>query len=78
MEGNGQAKALPTLEITWDNSKQLIGFAFDPQEFKTWDFVIALLDMAKGQAEQRRRETQLAVMQQAVQEQAIRGKLLRG
>ena len=78
MEGNGQDKQLPTLEISWDNSKQLIGFAFDPKEFKTWDFVIALLDMAKGQAEQRRRETQMAVMQQAIQDQAIRGKLLRG
>ncbi len=69
---NGGPKQLPAIAIGWNAEAQIVEIQFDPAHFKTWDFVIALLDMAKLQAENNRRLAQLRAMQQQSQDEAIR------
>lgn len=65
-------RKIPVIAVAWDEKKQIVGIQFDKAEFRTWDFVIAVLDMAKAQADQHRRMAQIAAMQQqAVEQQAV-------
>ncbi len=79
-EPNG--KPLPTIMVSWDASNQTAMLNFDQGEFKTWDFVVAVLDMAKSQAEAMKRTAQVHAMQQqaqqAMQDQAIKRTLKLG
>lgn len=75
-----QQKPLPTISIGWDPEAQTFRLYFDPDEFKTWDLVLAALDSAKRTAEDARRQSHLQAMQQqamaAAQEQHLRRTLL--
>lgn len=76
---NGQPAKVPEIKIGWDAEHQSIGLSFDTKEFKTWEFVLAVLKMAERRAEQ---EAEVARMQMmlhkqhtAMEAQAIRQKL---
>ena len=61
------------IAIQWDPDTQEVMLDFKPAEFKTWDFVLAVLEMAKTYAEQRRKEAVMVAMQKAaMQAQANR------
>ena len=57
INGNGEAgqvpegKQLPAIAIGWDAEVQDVAVQFDPKSFKTYEFVIAVLDMAKSKME---------------------------
>ena len=62
---NGEVKAeLPTIKLTWDPANQSVGLKFDPKEFKSWDFILALLEQAKLGADVQRQMHIGRVMQQ--------------
>ncbi len=69
MEGNGTA--LPKIEVRWDAATQNVQLDFDTKQFKSWDFLVAVLDMAKAQAEFNRRMAQQMAAQQAMQQQVM-------
>lgn len=58
------------LTIEFDNESQTANVAFSRDEFKNWDFVIAVLDMAKARCETEKRLRAVQAMQHA--EQAAR------
>lgn len=65
---------VPEITVGFDFTEHTVRLAFDQAEFKTWDMVVAALDMAKSFAEFQRnvartRSLQQAAMQQAVTEQ---------
>lgn len=66
---NGEPPALPTLKITWDGFNQHVNLDFKPEEFKRWEFVIALLKIATDQAKARFAQAQQISMMNAMQEQ---------
>ena len=68
---NENGTGLPTISVGWNAEEQQVVLHFDPLKFKTWDFVIACLDMAKAQAEQHRRVQLAQQMQAAAQQQKI-------
>ena len=88
--GAPENKPLPTIEVMFDPDSQAIGLRFDNTQFKTWDFVAAVLEGAKLQAiESGRMARAMAMQQQAMREQAalqqgsqlaekIHGNILRG
>lgn len=55
---------VPTIVVKWDPEKQLVGIGFNPDHFKTWDFVIACLEMAVKQAESNARLMQIQAIEQ--------------
>lgn len=55
------------LKIILDPDKQTVGIKFDNSEFKTWDFILATLEMARIAAEFQKQQ---AMMMQAMQQQA--------
>lgn len=59
------APKLPTLALVWDAEAQRVRLQFDPADFRTWEFVIALLEMAKQAAEMNLRMAHAQAMQQA-------------
>lgn len=61
---------LPTLAIGWNAELQAVSIKFDPLDFKTWDFVVATLDMAKQWAEHQRDIQRMANLQLAQQQAA--------
>lgn len=68
------APHLPTIKVTFNPETQAVGIGFEPSEFKSWDFVVATLDMAKSFAEfnrnlQRAQQAQMAAMQAAAEQQ---------
>ena len=71
---NGESAAplerLPTIEIVWDADGQRAHLNFKVSDFRTWEFVIAVLDMAKRTAEQQYRMATLSAAQQAGADQA--------
>ncbi len=80
---NGESVArLPTIEVAWDAENQLPHLNFQIADFRTWDFVIAVLGMAVRAAEQNHRMALLTAAQQAgvehAQSEAIRRRLMRG
>lgn len=70
-EDNGGPKQLPAIMVGWNAESQTVHLAFDNQQFKTWDFVITLLEMAKLQAEDKKRMAVMANLQQQSQERAM-------
>jgi hypothetical protein len=65
-----EEKKLPAFAIFWDAEAQGVAFDFDPLQFKRWDFVLALLDMARQKAEFLKGQTQMAqAMQRQVEAQ---------
>ena len=75
-ELNGKTE-LPHVKLVWDSAKQAVDLEFNPAEFQNWDFVMAILDMAKQKVEYAKKMTQAQAMQQA-QNQAIRDRAIRG
>lgn len=71
----------PQLTLTYDAESQLVRLDFDPLQFRTWDFVIAALEMAKMEAERRKKFKEAeALMRQAEAQQqqaALAGRLIR-
>ncbi len=59
-----QKKDEPKITITFDPETQGIGIGFDSKDFKTWDFVVAILGIAKDQAEHNRDVARMQAMQQ--------------
>ena len=56
---------LPEIKLTFDCDKQVVDIKFAPEDFKTWEWVIACLDMAKSKACHHR---DLQLQQQAMAE----------
>lgn len=59
--------SLPAIDVIWDSDKQTVLLGFDRDQFKTWEFVVAVLDMAKSFAETQRR---LATLRSAQEQEA--------
>lgn len=70
LEANGEMQQFPTIKVAWNEETHQVGVAFDTREFKTWDFVISVLEMAKRQAETQARIVQMNALQAQAQEQA--------
>ncbi len=81
MSESGQIE-LPSHEIKliWDPDAQELTFQFETSQFKSWYYVIAMLDMAKRKAEEKLQEqmvmARMVAMKQAHDEAQLRGKLL--
>jgi len=63
---------LPVIAVLWDEKSQVVHLQFDGGEngaFKRWEFVLAVLDMARRKAEDGLKMTQLANLQKQVAEQ---------
>ncbi len=81
MDSNGDPTpgALPAIHVGWDGVNQGVQLGFDKTQFRSWDFIICVLEMAKAQAEDRRRiglaqQAQMQMMQ-AAQDQELRRRL---
>jgi hypothetical protein len=70
---------LPTIKIRWNAELQIAVLEFEPTEFKTWDMVIAVLEMGMSQAKFNQNIGRMQGLQQqaaqAMQAQAIRNKI---
>lgn len=68
-----------TIAVGFDPARQIVGLQFSTDDFKTWDYVLAILRMAVDQAEQKRKEAQMIAamqaQQQAAQDAVIRQRL---
>ena len=61
----------PTLSITWNADEQTVGLKFQPSEFRNWQFVLAVLEMAKQAAEMNLRMAHAQAMQAAQQSRPV-------
>jgi phenylalanine-4-hydroxylase len=81
MSLNGE-KMLPTIHVGWDAEHQVVRLAFDDQEFKTWNFVIANLEMAlqlaKDNHQMQVAQKRMQLMQQQVQNQVLAQEVAKG
>lgn len=72
----------PTIKVLWDPEKQEVSVQFQTDQFKTWDFVDAILNMAKAKCQEANRMSKVQQMQQAVamaqQEQQLRRQIMQG
>jgi len=79
---NGEVKQLPTIMIGWDEEAQVVRLHFQPEQFQKWEFVLAILDMARREAEGQlalgRAQAVGQLMQQAQQDAAVKQQILRG
>ncbi len=62
--------------LTWNTETQLVEVEFDNEQFKTFDFVIAVLEMARAAVDQSRRVALAAEMRQQAQAQQQHAMLL--
>lgn len=80
MNADQEAPKLPTLTITWDPATQNAMLTFSVDEFKTWDMIMAVLEMVHRQAETSLKHQQAQAMimaqQQAAQDQAMRRRII--
>lgn len=67
---NGGGRKLPAISVGFDAETQGVALQFDPKAFKSWEFVLAVLEMAKLKAEAQYRVQLAANMQQALQDKA--------
>ncbi len=67
VNGDKPTPQVAGIHIDFDVNTQTVTLTFDQTQFRTWDFVLAVLDMAKRQAEMMR---QHALMNAAMQQQA--------
>lgn len=60
---------IPTLklDVRWDPQTQEVDLRFNSQEFRSWNFVVAVLDQAKAKAEMILRQQQTAAMMAQMQ-----------
>lgn len=86
MSDNGNAilkpiDQLPQIKIGWNEKAQTVEMDFDPQNFKSWEFVVAALRMALMKAEDTRRLVMAAQMQmqaqQAMEDRRLADRLIR-
>lgn len=68
MTENGEAPALPAIQIFWNEAIKQTAIHHD-QEFHNLEFVLAVLEMAKRQVETKIRMAQMQALQRAVEEQ---------
>ena len=54
-----------TIKVLWDAETQSVGLQFEQAEFRNWDFVVGVLNMAMDQAKAMRAMCQAANMQKA-------------
>lgn len=80
--GNPVAKQLPAVAIGWDAENQKIQLQFDNKQFKTWDMLIAVFELAKLEAQSQRQIALMANLQrqqvEAAQAEAVRRQVMRG
>ncbi len=69
-ELNGHAKPPPRLVVEWLAEHQVVNLQFTPADFRTWDFVLAVLDMARQKAEQQQRLALGAALQHQMEQVA--------
>ncbi len=69
--GAPENKKLPTIEVKFDPATQQIGIVFKVEEFKTWDFIVAVLEAAKQQAIVSGQMARMMAMQQQAMRQEI-------
>lgn len=67
VNGSTPAPAVAGIHIDFDAQTQTVNLTLNPLEFRTWDFVLGILEMAKLKAQQMRQE---ALMNQMMQQQA--------
>jgi hypothetical protein len=70
--------AHPAIKVLYNAETQAVGLEFDPKDFRSWEFIKAVLGMALAKADDAQRATAAAMMMQAQQDQQIRKSLLRG
>jgi hypothetical protein len=70
--GAPENQVQPTIAVSFDPATQHIGLVFDVTQFKTWDFVVAILEGAKQQAIQSGQMARAMAMQHQAMEQAVR------
>jgi hypothetical protein len=78
-----EEKAVPgpekCIKLIWDDESQGVAVQFNAAEFKTWDFVLGILEMARMKAEFAKRMTEMqniqALHQQVNHDQRIRRQL---
>ena len=68
---NGGPKNLPGIVIGWDAETQAVHLQFAPNQFKTWGFVIGVLQMALDKAIDQKKQAQQADMMRQIQEQEM-------
>jgi hypothetical protein len=61
---NGDQK-YPAIKVIWNPETQAVALDFDPKEFKTWNFVLALLGMGIETGKQQMKMDQVKGMMQA-------------
>lgn len=59
-----------TITLTLDQDRQHVDVTFDASQFLTWDYVLAILEMARLKAEQSKRYAEMAQLQRQMREQA--------
>lgn len=62
--------ALPAIRVDWDQVKHLPTVSFDRRDFRSWDFVIAVLEMAVQACKDQRQMAQVEGFRRQMQEQA--------
>jgi hypothetical protein len=75
LNGDHRQQEKPTLTIVWDADKQAVGLGFDANAFKTWTFIIGLLEMAKNMAIQNEHMARMQAMAQQAEAQQLRKRL---
>ncbi len=64
VEDAPKGNILPTISVGWDNQSHSAMVRYDQKDFRTVEFAIAVLEMAKGQLEYIKRTLQVQAMQQ--------------
>lgn len=70
---------LQHIDVVWNPETQEVDLRFDNKQFRSWNFVVAILDRAKAKAEMILRQQQTAAMMAQMQAPPIlNAKHLRG
>jgi hypothetical protein len=70
MSKDKETKDLPLIAVGFDSDRQQVFLQFDHDQFKQWDFVVAVLKMAVAKAEFMTRKAQThQIMAEAAQAQ---------
>lgn len=66
---HGEEQPPCVLGISWDEKTQTTQLLFDSKEYKTWNFILAVLAMARQDAEHNLKLQQMANLQKAAAQQ---------
>lgn len=66
----------PAVTVHYDPESQVVSLKVDPEQVKNWSFAAAILEMAKGSAEQAVKMAQFEAMKQAQVQATIQQKIL--